>query len=765
MRPDNITQIVRLSGLVVAMFIAVSTPLTFGLVSYREVIDDLNSRASRSAERASRQIAADEQNWLAHGESLQEALRLIGTEKHLYRQFVRTLEGREVMSDPRVLPWPRLFVVEPLVVSGRHVGSLEMETSLRPLALDMAWITLMSLLAGALSYFLVHRWPLRMIARAVAALEDEQRRSAKALAGLRASDDALKARTRQLVDAQRLGLIGDWRFDIPTRAFFLSPVAMELLRLDPRQFLPTHDNLKQSVLGDGSQKIDRLITDVLRTRQTRSTDVQFRRGDGTIAHLAFACGHVEDENGTITEIVGTLQDVTERRESQKQLERLAYFDPLTDLANRSMFKRRLEDLLEQGTGHGSGKDNGRVAALLLLDLDRFKEVNDSLGHAAGDELLQQVAARLCDRVDCRHVIARLGGDAFAVLITVEGTSIALAGATAQHIVDQLALPFRIAQGEVRVGASIGIVMLPRDGSTSDELIKHADLALYRAKEKGRGRYAFFERAMSDSIQQRMLLANDLRAAVTQGSGLEAWLQPQIELASGRVVGFEALMRWRHPVRGLVPPAEFIPIAEGSSLICDIGHWMMLESARMAKRWIDQGRAPYEVAVNLSASQVWQCDIVRNVTAILEETGLPPHLLCVELTESMLADHSEGRVRRTLAALKALGVKLALDDFGTGYSSLGYLVQLSFDKLKIDRLFIDGAARSEKMQHVLKGIIALGHGLGMTVVAEGVEQPDDLVLLRLLGCDQVQGYIFARPQPETEALAYAGLSELRKRNVA
>jgi EAL domain-containing protein (putative c-di-GMP-specific phosphodiesterase class I) len=225
------------------------------------------------------------------------------------------------------------------------------------------------------------------------------------------------------------------------------------------------------------------------------------------------------------------------------------------------------------------------------------------------------------------------------------------------------------------------------------------------------------------------------------------------------------MRWRHPVRGLVPPAEFIPIAEGSSLICDIGHWMMLESARMAKRWIDQGRASYEVAVNLSASQVWQCDIVRNVTAILEETGLPPHLLCVELTESMLADHSEGRVRRTLAALKALGVKLALDDFGTGYSSLGYLVQLSFDKLKIDRLFIDGAARSEKMQHVLKGIIALGHGLGMTVVAEGVEQPDDLVLLRLLGCDQVQGYIFARPQPEAEALAYAGLSELRKRNVA
>jgi diguanylate cyclase (GGDEF)-like protein len=540
---------------------------------------------------------------------------------------------------------------------------------------------------------------------------------------------------------------------------------MELLRLDPKRFLPTHDNLKQSVLGDGSHKIDRLISDVLRSRQSRSTDVEFRRGDGTIANLAFACGHVEDENGTIIEIVGTLQDVTERREAQRQLERLAYFDPLTELANRSMFKRKLDELIAGGAGNGAAGGEGRVAALLLLDLDRFKEVNDSLGHAAGDELLKKVAERLCDRVDCRNVIARLGGDEFAVLITQEGTGAALAGVTAQHIVDQLALPFRIDQGEVRVGASIGIVMAPRDGMTSDELIKNADLALYAAKEQGRGRYAFFEPSMSDNIRKRLALASDLRAAIAEGDGLEAWLQPQVELSGNRVVGFEALLRWRHPTRGLVPPGEFIPIAEGSSLISDIGRWVMLESARMARRWIDEGRPPYEIAVNLSAAQVWQSDIVGEVRAILKETGLPPHLFCLELTESMLADHSEGRVRRTLAALKELGVKLALDDFGTGYSSLGYLVQLSFDKLKIDRLFIDGAARSEKMQHVLRGIIALGHGLGMSVVAEGVEQPDDLVLLRLLGCDQVQGYIFARPQPEAGALAYASGPKRRLRQVA
>jgi diguanylate cyclase (GGDEF)-like protein len=765
MRPDNITHIVRLSGLVVAMFIAVSTPLTFALVSYREVIDDLHSKASRSAERASRHIAAEEQKWPAHGESLHEQLKLARAEQGVYRQFVRTGAGREVLSDPHILPWPRLYATAPIVANGRHMGSLEVETSLRPLIVDTSLIALLSLLAASLAYFLVHRWPLRLISRAVAALEDEQVRTARVLSELRASDIALNARSRQLVEAQRLGLIGDWRFDIPTRAFFLSPVAMELLRLDPKQFLPTHDNLKQSVLGDGSQKIDRLIADVLRSRQPRSTDVDFRRGDGTIANLAFACGHVEDEEGNITEIVGTLQDVTERREAQKQLEKLAYFDPLTDLANRSMFKRKLDDLIELCHRGRSCKDVGRVAALLLLDLDRFKEVNDSLGHAAGDELLQKVAARLCDNVDCRNLIARLGGDEFAVVISHEGAGEGLAAATAQHIVNQLALPFRIAQGEVRVGASIGIVMLPGDGVTSDELTKNADLALYRAKESGRGRFAFFEPAMSEGIQERIRLASDLHAALAAGKGLEAWLQPQIDLSGDRVVGFEALLRWWHPTRGLVPPSEFIPIAESSSLISEVGHWVMQQSARMAKSWIDQGHPPYEIAVNLSAAQVWQSDIVRDVKAILQETGLPPHLFCLELTETMLADHSEGRVRQTLTALKALGVRLALDDFGTGYSSLGYLVQLPFDKLKIDRLFIDGAARSEKMQHVLRGIVALGHGLGMTVVAEGVEQPDDLALLRLLGCDQVQGYIFAPPQRQSEALAYAGSPGARLRNVA
>jgi EAL domain-containing protein (putative c-di-GMP-specific phosphodiesterase class I) len=260
----------------------------------------------------------------------------------------------------------------------------------------------------------------------------------------------------------------------------------------------------------------------------------------------------------------------------------------------------------------------------------------------------------------------------------------------------------------------------------------------------------------------MALARDLRAAAATNEGLAVWLQPQVDLAGGSVVGFEALMRWTHPVHGQVPPSEFIPIAESSSLICDLGLWILRESVMIAKRWIDAGGAPFEIAVNLSAAQIWQTRLEDDVAAILRESGLPAHLLCLELTESMLADHAEGRVRATLQALKALGVKLALDDFGTGYSSLGYLIQLPFDKLKVDRVFVAEAARSEKGRHVLEGIIALGHGLGMTVVAEGVETHEELEQLARFGCNEIQGYLIARPQPAPAALAFALQTLLRQR---
>jgi len=260
--------------------------------------------------------------------------------------------------------------------------------------------------------------------------------------------------------------------------------------------------------------------------------------------------------------------------------------------------------------------------------------------------------------------------------------------------------------------------------------------------------------MSEAVQHKIALARDLRRAIESHAGLAVHYQPQIDLATNRVTGFEALMRWTHPIFGSVPPSEFIPIAESSQLICELGVWIMREAARQAKSWLDAGEPEREVAVNVSAAQLWNTDLVDEVARILEETGLPPHLLCLELTESLLADYSEARFRGVLLALKKLGVMLALDDFGTDYSSLGYLTQLPFDKLEIDRVFVDGITEAPRDRKLLEGIIALGRGLGMTLVAEGAEKVEEIEILTRLDCDLVQGYIFARPTAAEQALAAA-----------
>lgn len=561
------------------------------------------------------------------------------------------------------------------------------------------------------------------------------------------SELQLQQRTEQLTEAQKLGRTGDWSWRIGDETLWWSPQIFHLLGLDPASFYPTRQAVLKLYIGDGVDRVLQSQAIVARKLDVRSVDVKVRRGDGSIGDFAVTSKAILDRNGKLEGFSGTIQDITERKQAEEQLEQLAYFDPLTGLANRALFRRQIDDVLERT--HRSGIS----AALLLLDLDRFKEVNDSLGHAAGDELLAKVA-HLLGRVigrDC--FLARLGGDEFAVIIP-DCTESGLTERIAQDIIAVVSKPVELDRGEVHIGTSIGIVRIPSDGRDSEELLRHADLALYRAKEEGRGRFACFNSDMNDLVQQKTALARDLRHAAAGGFGLETRYQPQVELASNRVVGFETLMRWNHPTRGYISPTEFIPIAESSSLISDIGLWIMRESAVQAKLWLDLGHPPREVSVNVSAAQIWQTELEDDVARILDETGLPPHLLCLELTESLFADHSEGRVRRALTALKGLGVTLALDDFGTGYSSLGYLTQLPFDKLKIDRVFVDGIVTSLRKRKLLEGIIALGRGLGMTVIAEGAEMEAEVDILREFGCDRVQGFVYARPALASEALAFA-----------
>jgi EAL domain-containing protein (putative c-di-GMP-specific phosphodiesterase class I) len=315
------------------------------------------------------------------------------------------------------------------------------------------------------------------------------------------------------------------------------------------------------------------------------------------------------------------------------------------------------------------------------------------------------------------------------------------------------VPVELAEGEACIGATIGIAVLPEHGATAEKASRNADLALYMAKEAGRGRAQLFEPVYAEAVDQKLDLGRRLRHAVESG-GLQTHYQPQIDLKTGRVSGFEALLRWSHPQRGPIAPSEFIPIAESTGLIVDLGHWVLRDACRQMRSWLDAGLPPRTISVNVSPAQIWNGDFEKVVSTVLAETGLPPELLCLELTESLFVDHTKQKVSTTLAALSKLGIRLALDDFGSGYSSLGYLTRLPFNCLKIDRSFVSGIATVPEKRKLLGGIIALAHGLGMSVVAEGAELAEEVELLGAFDCDCVQGYVFARPVAAGEAVVVA-----------
>ena len=560
------------------------------------------------------------------------------------------------------------------------------------------------------------------------------------------AESRLKARSEQLVEAQEIGKIGDWSYMLGDSHIWWANETYALLGRDADSYEPTHRNVMSDYLDDGAERVLNSQAEVARTGSTKSVDVKARRGDGTIVDFAIISKAIRDKSGKVTGFKGTIQDITERKSAEEKLERLAYFDPLTGLPNRARFHIELERAI---LANSTAPVNG---ALMLLDLDRFKEVNDALGHEAGDEMLKKVARLLATDLPDSHFLARLGGDEFAIVLP-RSTGRKSIEKVAQRINTILSGSIQLESGEVTVETSIGIALIPADGRNSTDLMRNADLALYQAKEAGRGRFEFFRAQLSEVVRNRLSLSQDLKKAVSEGKDLYVHYQPQVQLDTGHVTGFEALLRWNHPERGLVSPSEFIPIAESSHLICDVGLWVLREAVHQAKAWQDAGEAPRQMAVNVSAAQIWRSDFAVDVAAVLEETGLDPSLLCLELTESLLADHTEGQVRQVLKRLSGLGVTLALDDFGTGYSSLGYLKQLPFNKLKIDRIFIAGATQSVHARELLSGILALARGLNLTTVAEGAELPEEIAMLRDMGCDHVQGFAYAKPQSAEDAMVF------------
>jgi diguanylate cyclase (GGDEF)-like protein/PAS domain S-box-containing protein len=426
-----------------------------------------------------------------------------------------------------------------------------------------------------------------------------------------------------------------------------------------------------------------------------------------------------------------VRDLRERKSAEARIRFLAHHDPLTELPNRALFATRLDQEIAR-----AGRAGTRLA-VLCLDLDRFKEINDVFGHQAGDEMLRVMAEALRELTREGDVVARLGGDEFVVVMT-DDPQPADASALAERLIQLADRPVELAGQAVTLGVSIGIALYPEDGAAAGELLRNADTALYRAKNEGRGTFRFFEPAMDEALRERRALQHELRQALGRGE-LRLVYQPQADVRSGEIIGFEALLRWTHARLGNVPPDRFIPLAEECGAMLPIGEWVIREACREAARW----PRPLSVAINLSPVQFQTGDLVATVRAALLETGLDPRLLELEVTETVLIRDRE-RARAILQGLKALGVRLAMDDFGTGYSSLSYLQSFPFDKIKIDRSFISNIERNRHSMTIVKAVVGLGHGLNLEVVAEGVETAQQLELLRGERCDAVQGFLLGRP---------------------
>jgi diguanylate cyclase (GGDEF)-like protein len=425
-----------------------------------------------------------------------------------------------------------------------------------------------------------------------------------------------------------------------------------------------------------------------------------------------------------------VRDLRARREAEQHIRYLAHHDALTSLPNRSHFNARMEEEIDAALA------KGEKLAVLCLDLDRFKEVNDLFGHAAGDKVLQAVASRVTAVLDERHMMARLGGDEFAILVPQLASALA-----ASHLAETIleALRCKDHSPDVEgISSSIGIAICPDDAAERETLLVHADTALYRAKTEGRCTYRFFEAEMGADVRERRMIEHDLRHAIARNE-LRLVYQPQKDIRSGTFTGFEALLRWKHPTRGEISPSVFIPIAEESGAILEIGDWVLEKACREAARWT----RPLTVAVNVSGVQLYNTNFVQDMHKILLETGLSPHRLEIEITETALV-RDFNRALTTLRRIKAFGVRIAMDDFGTGYSSLSNLRAFPFDKIKIDGSFIKSVDTNEQAATIVRAVLGIGRGLGLPVLAEGVESDDELRFLREELCDEIQGYLLGRP---------------------
>jgi diguanylate cyclase (GGDEF)-like protein/PAS domain S-box-containing protein len=500
----------------------------------------------------------------------------------------------------------------------------------------------------------------------------------------------------------------------------------------------------ESVHPDDRPKLERAWAEALGLRRVFETQYRMRRADGAYGWIHHSATPVNDEDGRLAGYLGTCHDITRERESEARIQFLAHHDPLTGLPNRALILDRLEFML------AGARRRGSHVAVLFVDLDNFKTVNDSLGHAAGDTLLRAVAERITAALRRGDSVARLGGDEFLVVLA-DLESGEAASPVAEKLIAAISQPLLIDGQVVSTSPSIGISVFPRDGNGSDALIRNADVAMYLAKERGRANHQFFDERLAQAAFRALALETKLRKAIDDEAFVLHY-QPQQRIDTGAVTGFEALIRWPQADGTWIEPIEFIPIAESRALIMPIGAWVLGQACRQNRAWQREGLPKVPVAVNLSLIQFRQKRFVQDVERALADSGLEPQYLSFELTEAMLLG-DEAELVRTLKALKSLGVQLAIDDFGTGHSSLMSLKRLPIDKIKIDRTFVRHIPAAPDDVAIVSAIIDLARNLGITSVAEGVDRVDQLEFLKKRGCEEMQGYLMSKPLPADRFAAW------------
>jgi diguanylate cyclase (GGDEF)-like protein len=709
-KATSLRAVVSALGLFVAIGTGVSIPAGYLFVEYSDVDNNLEFKAHLKANRLAKYIYSHDALWQYQTVRLAELIEVPEAHARGDQQRIFDAGGKLLIEVGAVPAYPAITQAAPIVVNGANVGRIEVAASARPLAINTSVIAALSCLLGIGMFFAVRVFPLWVLNRTLGVLESTQ-------------DAALNNMSQGLV-----------MFDASWKLVVCNNKYIEMYGLSRDIVKPgcTLRELLKHRAGRGQLRHDpdqygvELLTK-LTSRKTANLVVGTTDG----REISIASRPMPNGGWVVTH-----EDITERRKAEAKISHMALHDALTNLPNRLFFHEQMKTRLAH-------LPRDQKFAVLCLDLDRFKSVNDTLGHPYGDKLLRQVAERMRGCLREGDSIARLGGDEFAILQGLKQPDDATV--LAARLIETASAPFEFDGHQAVIGVSIGIAIGPTDAADADQLLKSADMALYRAKADGRGTYHFFEPEMDALVQARRALELDLRKAVVNGE-FELYYQPLVNLKKQEITGFEALIRWNHPERGLVAPLEFIPLAEETGLIVPMGEWVLRQACAEAVKWPTH----ITIAVNLSPAQFKMRNLSQMVMSALAQSGLPAQRLELEITESVLLVDSESTLQ-ILHQLRDLGVRISMDDFGTGYSSLSYLRSFPFDKIKIDRSFVHNLASNRDSMAIIRAVTGLSSSLGMMTTGEGVETQEELEYLKREGCTEAQGYFFSKPKPAGEIL--------------